>query len=192
MSTVEPNDPKPQNNNLLSPESFNIHRQLVFFLFFVTLIITIITSIMLGIVYFQGDNQSLTILPMVADAGMFGAFVSALRRLYSFQDIFPSERYQVLMKGTNWYIIAYSSIPPLIGLIASTILYIVFASGMLSGDLFPKFKCKGEDCSDFVEFLRNWKPEQATDYAKAIVWGFIAGFSERFVPDILNRLAEKD
>jgi hypothetical protein len=32
-------------------------------------------------------------------------------------------------------------------------------------------------------------PKDAAANAKAIVWGFIAGFSERFVPNILNRLA---
>jgi hypothetical protein len=32
-------------------------------------------------------------------------------------------------------------------------------------------------------------PNDAAANAKAIVWGFVAGFSERFVPNILNHFA---
>ena len=46
-----------------------------------------------------------------------------------------------------------------------------------------------KSCGDFHGFVTNWMPKDAAANAKAIVWGFIAGFSERFVPNILNRLA---
>lgn len=77
--------------------------------------------------------------------------------------------------------------------LGAAVIYVVFAAGLLKGRLFPEFHCLATagDCNDFVAFVRNWSPKGATEYGKAIVWGFIAGFSERFVPDILNRLGSK-
>jgi hypothetical protein len=151
----------------------------------------ITTIILVGADRDQPAFDKITILPVVAISGTLGAFVSALRRLYSFQDIFPVSRYSGLLKNSNLYVVAYSSIPPLVGFIAATVLYIVFASEILKGAMFPTFTCEIDKCEHFLDFLRHWRPAQPTDYAKAIVWGFIAGFSERFVPDILNRLSEK-
>lgn len=63
----------------------------------------------------------------------------------------------------------------------------------MKGDWFPEFHCAtGESCSDFHGFVAYWRPSGPAAYAKAIVWGFIAGFSERFVPNILNRLTSED
>jgi hypothetical protein len=69
-------------------------------------------------------------------------------------------------------------------------IYLVFAGGLLRGDLFPEFICTPEkSCDDFHGFVTHWMPKDPAANAKAIVWGFIAGFSERFVPNILNRLS---
>lgn len=188
-NSVEPEKIGVEN---MSPDEFSVHRQLVFWLFVATATLTAGTSLVLiGADQEQHGLEKLTILPIVAVCGTLGAFVSALRRLYSFQDVFPAARFKGLTGGANLYIVAYSSIPPLIGAIAAVILYVVFASGILKGDLFPAFTCEIDKCVQLLDFLQHWKPALATDYAKAVVWGFVAGFSERFVPDILNRLSEK-
>jgi hypothetical protein len=85
-------------------------------------------------------------------------------------------------------------IPPLIGAIAAVTLYLIFAAGLVTGTMFPEFHLSplNPRADDFDNFVQNWQPVLPTDYAKAIVWGFIAGFSERFVPDILNRLSSKE
>jgi len=44
----------------------------------------------------------------------------------------------------------------------------------------------------YYGFVAYWSPKDAATNAKAIVWGLIAGFSERFVPDILNRLSSEN
>ena len=126
-------------------------------------------------------------------AGAGGGFVSSLRRLYSFQDVFPRREYVQLFRKLNFYLVAYSLVPAVVGMIGAVIVYLIFQAGLLKGDLFPEFHCAtGQMCTDFHGFVAYWRPNGPAANAKAIVWGFIAGFSERFVPNILNRLSSEN
>ena len=111
--------------------------------------------------------------------------------IYSSKNIFPISNYSVLLHKKNSYLIAYFSIPPLVGAISAAILYVVFASEIVAGPFFPNFSCElYHGCNKFQSFLTAWSPAEPQDYAKAIIWGFISGFSERFVPDILNKVVK--
>jgi hypothetical protein len=71
------------------------------------------------------------------------------------------------------------------------LLFLIFASGNLSGDFFPKFILPPPDPKHGVTseaFFFGAIPESGKGYALAIVWSFIAGFAERFVPDTIDRL----
>lgn len=183
-----------ENNDNSQPEKKKIeldaHRAIVLWLFLATFVLTLIV----GLVLLYADTSSekvLKILPVVITAGVLGAFVSALNRIYSASEVFPVGKYTELLREVNGYLIAYASIPPLVGAISAAILHVVFAAEIITGPFFPAFTCKVDSgCDGFQSFLQNWGPDQASDYAKCIVWGFIAGFSERFVPDILNRVAK--
>ncbi|OUS13288.1 hypothetical protein A9Q89_03455 [Gammaproteobacteria bacterium 53_120_T64] len=172
-------------------DEIDVHRTIVLWLFLATLVFTILLAAPL--IYADKSGEVvLTTLPVVILAGILGSFVSALNRIYSSANIFPLGKYSVHLKNSNGYLIAYSSIPPLVGAISAAVLYVIFSGQIITGPFFPNFTCELETgCNEFQLFLGSWSPDQAEDYAKAIVWGFIAGFSERFVPDILNRVTKE-
>jgi hypothetical protein len=184
MSESTSYSPSPENENV-SRDSFDVHRQMVIALFAATLLFVVL--MVLGIL-----NANMSILMVVAVAGSLGGFISALRRAYTFQRVFPSDFFRSAQK-INLYLIIYSMIPSLVGAIAAAVLYLIFASRLISGELFPAFDLltTNPKADEFDNFVNNWAPAGPVDYAKCIVWGFISGFSERFVPDIIERLTSK-
>jgi len=178
-----PIDTPPVDTGLQPGDAFEVHRQMVIALFTATLILS---AILAGGLLFS----RVTVLMVVAAAGALGGFVSALRRLYVFQRIFPVNFFKTRRK-VDFYLIIYSMIPSLVGTIAAVALYLIFASGLVKGDLFPQFHLSpvSHRPDDFQNFVFNWQPVAPADYAKTLVWSFIAGFSERFVPDLLERFA---
>ena len=193
MSKVEtpdiPKVPRPPDDR----QSADAHRLLLVSLFLGT---TVLGMPFLGMVlYYDKTGQGgLTILTCVLVAGAGGGFVSGLRRLYAFEDIYPNQEYRGMFRQMSLYAMAFSLVPAIVGSIGAVVLYLVFAAGLLKGDLFPEFAClnAAASCGAFHDFVSSWAPANATANAKAIVWGFVAGFSERFVPDVLNRLGSRE
>ncbi|MDQ3132442.1 MAG: hypothetical protein M3Q99_16970 [Acidobacteriota bacterium] len=150
-----------------------------------------------------GDTYDINLSPgfisliVVVFAGMTGAFVSMQQRIQSA----PSQGdplYNLSMLTHGWFGIFLS---PLSGAIFALILYMFFAGGLITGSIFPvvrtvPFVPCGENCVTanigLVNFLNNTGPNAGLGYALLLIWSFIAGFAERFVPDKLNKLVTKD
>jgi hypothetical protein len=66
-------------------------------------------------------------------------------------------------------------VSPILGAVFAIILYFFFAGGLVTGSLFPEFKL----------------PLDGINVAKLVIWSFIAGFAERFVPDRLDQLSQQ-
>ncbi|HEX9930112.1 MAG TPA: hypothetical protein VGB02_16380 [Pyrinomonadaceae bacterium] len=133
---------------------------------------------------------------VVIFAGMTGAFVSMQQRIQSA----PSQGdplYNLSMLTHGWFSILLS---PLSGAIFALILYMLFVSGLVSGHLFPIPRtftvedinsAKNPSISLF-DFLSASGAINGVGYGKLLIWSFIAGFAERFVPDKLNKLVARD
>jgi hypothetical protein len=132
---------------------------------------------------------------LIVASGILGALTSILRRLQEVATLPAFEKDPVLeltslSNGRTGIYIALVS-----GAVFSLLLYCVFASGIIgNGGIFPDFKEMGNGASqgmDLKYFVNQVSPAGYKDYGKVLVWSFISGFAERFVPDVLDRLIRR-
>ncbi|MFN2462002.1 MAG: hypothetical protein ABR591_15195, partial [Candidatus Velthaea sp.] len=137
-------------------------------------------------IVFVVQPQNVGIFQIVLLAGAIGGTMSLIQRVQSLPEADP-----LLFRLSGRTTILQSLlIPPLTGAIFAAVLFMIFAAGVLSGDLFPAFAVAAPTAkgTDFSTFFYNTTPNGGKSYALVIVWSFIAGFAERFVPDTIDRL----
>ena len=119
------------------------------------------------------------IAPVVLLVGAIGGFVSIQRRIKTLTD----EDLALISGSINYLLLA-----PLVGGILALILYLLFLSGLVEGDLFPRFKPPeaGTSIAKGLLALFEYSGRDPTDYAKLLFWSFLGGYSEKFVVDIIG------
>lgn len=118
-------------------------------------------------------------LPSVLVCGVIGGFVSLQRRLkdLTLQDL-------ELLANSKVYLM----LAPMVGGVLAMVLYLIFLSGLLRGDMFPEFVSLSTDkTTGFPTIFEQYGKHGFSDYAKLLVWAFIAGYSEKFVTNVLGR-----
>ena len=119
-------------------------------------------------------------LPVVA---VFGSFFSLMSRLYRIPvkgDLI--ERFPSRWRVFTWLLSPYLSAAQ--GMVAALALYFFFRAGVGGQvSIFPNLAA--------ADGLITLQTLAASEVAKLLLWGFVAGFSERLVPDMLSQLAEK-
>jgi hypothetical protein len=192
---VTPEKPKVTDTTVegLQPELLAAYKRMLTYQFSGTLVLVGVLAVGLLGSYAIATKWDPPILVLVTLSGMLGAFFSALTRLYNVDQVSIALITPTVSKLGGWHLLMYSFVPPLVGAIAAVVLYVGFISDLVSGGLFPKMACKGsgKTCTELVELLNAYGPAGPTDYGKALIWAFIAGFSERLVPDTLQSLVAK-
>lgn len=115
----------------------------------------------------------LTLLSLAAIAGAIGSFISALLRIEAVPETTVIARSVVTLRYSESIRLA-----PVTGMIFAILLSFVFGGKLLEGNLFPSV---AGNLWPFVIFLPS-------ELAKWLVWSFIVGFSERLMPDMIDRL----
>jgi mannose-6-phosphate isomerase-like protein (cupin superfamily) len=119
--------------------------------------------------------------------GLLGGFVSIQQRLKTLGD----EELELLSRSRFQVVLI-----PLYGAVFALVLYFAFLSNLVESPLFPHFAIPPfsapiPSTEDVKTFLGTTYPASGPDLTKLLFWSFVAGFSERFVPQILNTVQSK-
>ena len=117
--------------------------------------------------------------------GIIGGFVSIQQRIPKV----PDNELELLTK--SWFQIL---LVPIFGGIFALLLYCIFLSGIVSGNLFPNFYIPKPPANEppntafIIDVFTKTYPSSGEDLAKFLFWSFVAGFSERLVPQIITKV----
>lgn len=157
--------------------------------------------IILLLIFSLCRSASPVVVPlMVVLMGMTGAIFSTARRMLPVTSRNITDDDPVINAAQFDYGRISLMLSILIGGLSAFVLYLLMAAGMSSviPDFLPKFMpllkppcapCSLEN-SIFV-FFQHLQPETAKDFARLLIYSFVAGFAEKFVPDMLDILTHK-
>jgi hypothetical protein len=94
-------------------------------------------------------------------------------------------------RPTYTWITAYIFWKSAVSVVFAFLLYLMAIGGLIGGDLFPQFieTPLGQGAPWNMEaFVTKVDPKTYKDIAKIIVWSFVAGYSEKFVPNLIGKL----
>jgi hypothetical protein len=119
--------------------------------------------------------------------GLVGGFVSIQQRLKKVSN----EELELLSR--SWFQIL---LIPIYGGIFALVLYLAFLGNIVQGATFPRFSMPEfsvpPGTEDMKRLFNATYPSTGVDFAKLIFWCFVAGFSERLVPQIISKTGSKD
>jgi len=142
------------------------------------IIFIILISVAIFVFYFAGIARVLALLFIF---GNLGSYLSIHKSLGELTDDEVSEL------SSSWLpIIA----PSLVGGILAIVLYIVFLTGLIGGDVIPTFVQDPEVREDIGAIL-DQHADGVKEYAKLLFWGFIAGYNQKYAIDIISSIKHK-
>ncbi len=70
----------------------------------------------------------------------------------------------------------------------AALLYLLLMGQLVSGGLFPAFRGGDSAYCGVSSFVSGVNPATNADFAKLLAWSFVAGFSEKLVPNLIARM----
>jgi hypothetical protein len=129
--------------------------------------------------------ERIRMLALIFIFGNMGSYIGIHKNLVSLKDD------EIMEMSTSWINII---VPSFVGGILAIILYLVFLSNILHGDLFPTLVPEQtKDTPQSIGFMIIFKQhgEGIKDYAKLLIWAFIAGYNQKYVVDIIESIKSK-
>lgn len=155
-------------------EALNIIWKRLFLIFTLLLLLSIALTI---------DTTDFKVPLIVFITGNIGGYVGFHRRLANLSDV------EIANLSTSWFGV---TLPSFIGGIPAGILYILFISGVIKGDLFPQIvpdgKCLQPEVMENFDVIFCQHAEGYASYAKLLFWSFVAGFNQNYVVDLIDTI----
>lgn len=142
----------------------------------------VIVALVMALVMFR-DNISLIFLIFMT--GYAGGIISTYLRV---KDV-PAGTTQLDNPTANRIAILQVYVSPLVSGFFGLVFYALCLTGIISGSIFPDFDGLDTQYQSVWCMFQVVQPAMQVDAAKAILWGFVAGFSERLVPNVLDKMA---
>lgn len=157
-------------------QALNMIWKRLFFIF------TLLLALCVGFASLQNAYQ----VPIIVFlTGNIGGYVGFHRRLANLDDR------EIINLSTSWFGVI---LPSFIGGILAGILYILFISGVIKGDLFPHIvsdhtsHCLCPDIKQRFDVIFCQHAEGFASYAKLLFWSFVAGFNQNYVVDLIDSI----
>ncbi|MFQ6538854.1 MULTISPECIES: hypothetical protein [Aphanothece] len=142
---------------------------------------TVVAAILLSLGFYAlqvAAQEGAEILPVSVFVGLAAVVGSAVNQPFRHEEGNPEQT------DTGLYFLWKCSV----AIAFALLLYLIFMAGMLRGGLFPEFRRTEEMFVSIQRFVLDIDPKSNADFAKLLVWSFVAGFSEKFVPNIITKL----
>ena len=142
------------------------------------LVLAFLLAIAVGILFYADTARTGVLVFLI---GNIGGYVGVHRGLADLKD--P----EVIELSESWWAILS---PSIVGGVLALVLYILFLSGIVSGDLFPRFE-SNPDSPQGLDSLLTQHAKDMPAYAKLLFWSFMAGFNQKYAVDIITSVRQK-
>jgi len=164
----------------------------------ICILFTVITFLIyVAIIPFTPYKVNFPLPLLVFLSGSLGGVISNYQRISKIYENEVQENTISLTEHQSLIAIAQIYVTPLIGGIFGILLYAIFLTGIIQHITFdlallPKITTSVDnDFKGIVKLFNSTGPARNKDAILIIIWAFVAGFSEKMVPNFLDKLADQ-